>query len=191
MGPSEKPVLFWVSQLCNLCPHLVRQRIRPMSVVAMFIDWTQGKSRGCQAWELWQTGTFSLAEWPVDPPAVLSRGQREDVGGAVMGHHIPALGLRPSFFPTAGIIGYSQPIPLLDLPSAKLHPFTRSSQYLISCGRVQRSGSMGSMWSISERLLQLQNSPWGGWGLCIDYIKVSLLSCLFLLVGFDHKCSSQ
>ena len=53
----------------------------------------------------------------------------------------PPFRMRPSFFPTAGIIGYSQPTPLLDLLSAKLHPFTRSSQYLISCGRVQRSGS--------------------------------------------------
>ena len=185
-GPSEKPVLFRVSQLCNLCPRLVRQRIRPMSMAAMFIDWTQEKSRGCQAWELWQTGTFSLAEWPVDPPAVHSRGQREDVGGAVMGHHIPPLGLRPSFFSTAGIIEYSQPTPLLDLLSAKSHPFTRSSQHLMSCGRVQRAGPMDSMWSISERLLQLQNSQRGGWGLCIDYIKVSLLPYLFLLVGFDH-----
>ena len=76
-------------------------------------------------------------------------------------------------FPTAGTIGYSQPIPLLDLLSAKLHPFTRSSQYLISCGRGQRSGPMGSTGSISERLLQLQSSPWGGWGHCIDYISLT------------------
>lgn len=42
----------------------------------------------------------------------------------------PPLGLRHSFFPPAGIIGYSQLTSLLDLPSARLYSFHRSSPYL-------------------------------------------------------------
>lgn len=103
-------------------------------MVAIFIDWKYRKSGGCQAWDSdKQAPSPQQSDWWTHQNYSLGHSQTEDVGDAVMCHHIPPLGLRHSFFPTAGILGYSQPTPLLDLPSAKLYPFPRSSQHLMPC----------------------------------------------------------
>lgn len=152
-------------------------------MVAMIIDWTQGKSGGCQAWELWQTSTFSLAEWPVDPPAVLSRGQERRCKGCCdRSPHSPFRN-EALIFPTAGTIGYSQPHSSPRLALSQIIPLLRSSHSIYPVGRGQRSGPMGSMGSISEDFCR-SRVPHGVAGAIVLTTSVSLLPLSLPSSGF-------
>ena len=141
---------------------------------------------------LWQTGTFSTAEWLVDPPELLFRAQsnRRCRGCCGVPPH-PPFRIEALIFPHCRHYWLFTTHPSPRLALSQIIPLP------------QEQPASNALWEykgltpLSQSEAPLKGHPSSriphgvGWGLCTDCIKVQLLPCLLLLIGIDLESSSQ